>query len=86
MFIFEKPEDCQRIIQRKPWTVHRHLLVLIEWDPRLAEEELDFFMECFWIQINGLPPNQICPENAEKIASFLFINLEEMDDTIYTRE
>ncbi|KAK3016156.1 hypothetical protein RJ639_005458 [Escallonia herrerae] len=55
-------------------------LVVRDWPPDLAMKDIEFNLSPFWIQIYGLPLNQITKSNAEKIVEKIRV-LQENDFT-----
>ncbi|KAK2990488.1 hypothetical protein RJ640_004190 [Escallonia rubra] len=61
--------DRDRILKARPWSVMSSHVVVRDWPPHLAMDEIDFSQSPFWIRISGLPPNLMTKSNAEKIGS-----------------
>ncbi|GMI89850.1 hypothetical protein like AT2G17920 [Hibiscus trionum] len=69
LFVFQSLEERLRVLGNRPWAVQDRLLVLKEWLPEVAFEELDFTTEDFRIQVHNLTITLITPKNIKKIGS-----------------
>uniref|UniRef100_A0A803Q247 Reverse transcriptase n=1 Tax=Cannabis sativa TaxID=3483 RepID=A0A803Q247_CANSA len=67
-FFFESEEDCEMIMNRRPWLVNGVLLNLKPW-PIEGEARLsDFEVARFWVEIHGLPTRCLSEINAPIVA------------------
>lgn len=57
----------RRILEGIPWAINNQLPSLQVWDPHLKLQEIDFSSCSFWLQVHGLPLNQMRRQNAERI-------------------
>lgn len=54
-FSFDKEEDYNRVLKRRPWMILGHLLLLDIWKPKLTLEEVELSWSPYWAQFHGLP-------------------------------
>ncbi|KAK2990333.1 hypothetical protein RJ640_003605 [Escallonia rubra] len=66
---FNHEWDRKRIMDSRPWSIMNSHLVVREWPPNCAIEDVQFDYSPFWVRILGLPPNQMTKNNAVKIGS-----------------
>jgi hypothetical protein len=55
LFEFEEEADKQKVMAGRPWSYDRTLLILNEFDGRLAPDQLDFTLSPIWVQIHNMP-------------------------------
>lgn len=67
MFKVFQRSHAERILQQGPWNVRGFLLILKPWPPELAFEEVELTIYPFWIQVHGLPLQNMTAINAIKI-------------------
>ncbi|XP_050212482.1 uncharacterized protein LOC126664241 [Mercurialis annua] len=71
-------EDYDMVLEERPWCIHSQLVNVKEWPSDIPMSDVDFTTSPFWIQMKGLPPNQINEENGLLIAG-LFHRFLELD-------
>jgi hypothetical protein len=54
-----------------PWNIKGALLVVKPWPPKLSIEEVNFSTCVFWVQVHGLPLQNLTTVNAIKIGKFI---------------
>jgi hypothetical protein len=47
--------DKQKVMARRRWSYNRTLLILSDFDGRLALSQMDFTVSPIWIQIHNMP-------------------------------
>ena len=57
----------QQAFYKRPWTIKGAHLILKEWSPDLAWDEVDFNWPMFWIQVHGVPRSWKSKENLKLI-------------------
>ncbi|KAJ4844060.1 hypothetical protein Tsubulata_029251 [Turnera subulata] len=78
LFIFESEEDKQRVLQEAFSSAFKNI-IFKEWPHDKALKDINFAKgPACWIQVHGLPPNQMTKENAKKIGA-MFAGLVEFD-------
>jgi hypothetical protein len=72
-FLFANPlqSHVDRILQQGPWNIRGSLLLLQPWSPDLALEEVELHLCPFWIQLHGLPTQNMTLRNANRIGKVL---------------
>lgn len=55
---------AKEVLDKSPWFVMNHLLNLQRWGEGVAFDKIDFSKAPFWIQIHGLPREDVNPQNA----------------------
>lgn len=70
-FVFGFKKNKDRIFERRSWIFIGAILILKEWSEELALQEIKFDSTAFFVQIHGLPPKWLIPNNAEKIGNQL---------------
>jgi hypothetical protein len=71
LFGISKPEHVQSILDQGPWNVRGSLLLLKPWSPDLALDEVNLNLCSFWVQVHGLPGQNMAAVNAVIIAQRL---------------
>ncbi|KAL0014282.1 hypothetical protein SO802_001351 [Lithocarpus litseifolius] len=66
-FCFHHETDLQNAFNRRPWSIRGGHLVLKQWSPSLAWQEVSFSSSTFWVQVHGLPELWKSPENIRKL-------------------
>ncbi|GMP72413.1 hypothetical protein CsSME_00030462 [Camellia sinensis var. sinensis] len=69
LFQFDDLEDRLRVLQEAPWSVMRSLLVLQPLPLGKAIDELDFRWSPFWVQVHGLPLDEMTRAHREVIGN-----------------
>jgi hypothetical protein len=67
LFKFSKKEHLSRIQKFTTWNVNGSLLTLQQWSPKATMDELSSNLSPFWIQIHGLPLENMTIKNAVAI-------------------
>jgi hypothetical protein len=55
LFEFEKEDDMRRVKEGRPWSFDTQILVLNDFDGRIAPSKMDFTWSPFWIQVHDVP-------------------------------
>nr|POE50547.1 hypothetical protein CFP56_00011 [Quercus suber] len=71
IFSFAHEAKLRRAWDRRPWIVKGDPLILKCFNSNLSIAEVDFSTTEFWIQVHGLPLNQVSTENLLKIGSLV---------------
>jgi len=71
LFGISNPEHVQTILDQGPWNVRGSLLLLKPWSPDLALDEVNLNLCSFWVQVHGLPGQNMAAVNAVIIAQRL---------------
>lgn len=58
-----------------PWNVKGALMVIKPWPPELTIDEVDLSSCAFWVQVHGLPLQNLTAVNAIKISKFIGIEV-----------
>ena len=69
IFGFELESDMQQVFYKWPWTIKGAHLILKEWCPDLAWDEVDFNWSTFWIQVHGVPRSWKSKDNLVHIGT-----------------
>jgi hypothetical protein len=70
------PDHVDRILHRGPWNIRGSLLLLQQWSPELAIAEVELTKCAFWIQVHGLPRQNMTVRNAIRIGKAIGSLLE----------
>jgi hypothetical protein len=70
------PDHVDRILHRGPWNIRGSLLLLQQWSPELALAEVELSHCAFWIQVHGLPRQNMTVRNAIMIGKAIGSLLE----------
>lgn len=70
-FIFNFPdaETPCRILVNAPWNILGQVLILKQWCPQVAIQEVEYSYTPYWIQIHGMPLELFSKENAGRAGS-----------------
>jgi len=71
LFGISNQEHVQTILDQGPWNVRGSLLLLKPWSPDLALDEVNLNLCSFWVQVHGLPGQNMAAVNAVIIAQRL---------------
>jgi hypothetical protein len=71
LFGISNQEHIQTILDQGPWNVRGSLLLLKPWSPDLALDEVNLNLCSFWVQVHGLPCQNMAAVNAVIIAQRL---------------
>jgi hypothetical protein len=55
LFEFSDQEDKMRVLNGRPWSFDRQILVLNEFDGSTLPSQLEFNYSPFWIQVHDMP-------------------------------
>jgi hypothetical protein len=55
LFEFTDEAEKRRILEGRPWTYDRQMLVLNEYDGRTPPSQLEFKQSPFWVQVHDMP-------------------------------
>jgi hypothetical protein len=55
LFEFKDVGDMRRVLEGRPWSYDRHILVLNEFDGSTAPSQMTFKHSPFWVQIHDMP-------------------------------
>lgn len=66
-FTFSHLDDVDYVMSNRLWTIHNILLVIHEWPPNLAFEELALNESPFWVHVLCLSPNVMSPPDITSI-------------------
>jgi hypothetical protein len=55
LFEFEEDGDKRKVMAGRPWSYDRTLLILNEFDGRLAPSQMEFSCSPIWVQIHNMP-------------------------------
>ena len=77
LFTFDNQIDLERVLDTKPWSFDKHLMILHRYDKEVDVSEIDFNMVTFWIQVHDLPVHFRIRTVAEKICGLVDKNTEE---------
>jgi hypothetical protein len=64
-------DHLDRILRFGPWNVKGSLLLLQQWSPDLAIAEVELTQCLFWVQVHGLPRQNMTTNNVIKIGKGL---------------
>lgn len=79
LFTFKSASARNRVWNRRPWTINKSHLFLIEWKPEGVLQDISFDFTIFWVQIKAFPLQFMTKKNAEMIGS-LFNKLLRFED------
>jgi hypothetical protein len=71
LFKFSKQEHIDKILKCPTWNVNGCLLILTLWSPKATMKELSSTTAPFWIQIHGMPLENMTIKNAVAIGKGL---------------
>jgi hypothetical protein len=55
LFEFEDGDDMRRVLDSRPWSYDRQMLVLTEFDGTVTASQIGFSHSPFWVQIHDMP-------------------------------
>jgi hypothetical protein len=55
LFEFEEVDDMRRVLDGRPWSFDRQLIVLTEFDGKTPPAQMAFKHSLFWVQVHDLP-------------------------------
>lgn len=69
-----------KIMDNGPWNVKGALMVVKPWPPELSIDEVDLSSCAFWVQVHGLPFQNLTAVNAIKIGKFISIKVLDVEN------
>ena len=54
LFVFDNTMEVDRVLQSKPWTFDKHLVVMERYSTNSSVDELKLDRTSFWVQVHGL--------------------------------
>ncbi|KAJ4847899.1 hypothetical protein Tsubulata_039500 [Turnera subulata] len=78
VFHFSSIAEKERVIAGSPWSFGGFMLCLKEWPTSVELEAVEFDHVEMWVQVFGLPPNQMTRRKAAMIGT-LFASIVEVD-------
>ena len=67
LFIFDNPEDVDRVISSEPWSFNKHLVVVQKYDINVPIQDACFNKASFWVQVHDIPFRYMTTEIVEDI-------------------
>jgi hypothetical protein len=55
LFEFEEVDDLQRVLDGRPWSFDRQILVINEFDGKTPPAHMAFKQSLFWVQVHDMP-------------------------------
>jgi hypothetical protein len=55
LFEFTDNDDKERVLDGRPWSYDRHILVLNEFDGCIPPSQMEFAHSPFWVQVHDMP-------------------------------
>ena len=71
LFTFDNKEDVDRILEGKPWSFDKHLVVMSQYENESPLEDIKFEKSKLWVQVHGILIKYMTIEPAKKICSVL---------------
>lgn len=71
VFDFENENDLERVLEHKPWTYDKHLVVFQRVDESIVVSSLSFSETTFWVQVHSLPIKSMTPKVGKTLGSSL---------------
>jgi hypothetical protein len=78
LFEFGEDDDMRRVLDGRPWSFDRHILVLKEFDGSIPPMQMEFLHSPFWVQVHDMPFLCMTKSIGAKIAMSMGI-WEELD-------
>lgn len=69
LFTFEEIVDARSVIYKGPWYVMNKIVSLQQWNPVMALKEIEFSKVFFWVNIKGLPLENMNDKSVRKLLS-----------------
>jgi hypothetical protein len=82
LFTISSEDLVAKIMDNGPWNVKGALMVVKPWPPELTIDEVDLTSCSFWVQVHGLPLQNLTVVNVIKIEKFIgleVLNVENGD-------
>ena len=67
LFVFDNPNDIERILKNQPWSFDKHLVMLQRYSTDCPIRDLVFSKTLFWVQVHDIPIWYMTKEVAENI-------------------
>ena len=67
LFVFDNPNDIERILKNQPWSFDKHLVMLQRYNTDCSVRDLVFSKTLFWVQVHDIPIWYMTKEVAENI-------------------
>ena len=67
LFTFDNQTNIEQVLNAKPWSFDKHLMVLHRYDKEVDVLDIDFNMVTFWIQVHDIPIRFLTRVVVEKI-------------------
>ncbi|KAF4400842.1 hypothetical protein G4B88_004385 [Cannabis sativa] len=88
-FFFDSEEDCQMVMERRPWLVNGVLLNLRPWPIEGEVCLAEFEVARFWVEFHGLPTRCLSEDNApilaKKVGTFVKTDGRRKEDVVRRR-
>lgn len=84
LFIFDNPEDIDKVISSEPWSFDKHLVVVQKYDISVLIQDACFNKASFWVQVHDIPFRYMTKEIAKDICGS--IGEVNRQDHIYRRK
>jgi hypothetical protein len=55
LFEFEEVDDLRRVLEGRPWSFDRQMLVINEFDGKTPPAQMAFKHSPFWVQVHDMP-------------------------------
>jgi hypothetical protein len=55
LFEFTDKDDKERVLEGRPWSFDRHILVLNDFDGSIPPSQMEFTHSPFWVQVHDMP-------------------------------
>ena len=67
LFVFDNPNDIERILKNQPWSFDKHLVTLQRYSTDCPVRDLVFSKTLSWVQVHDIPIRYMTKEVAENI-------------------
>ena len=71
LFVFDNPNDIERILKNQPWSFDKHLVMLQRYSTDCPMRDLVFSKTLFWVQVHDIPIRYMTKEVAENICDIV---------------
>nr|DAD49187.1 TPA_asm: hypothetical protein HUJ06_019124 [Nelumbo nucifera] len=69
VFIFDKEEDMQRVLNGGPWFIHLSWMLIAKWREGLVWEKIKLWHQNLWVQLINAPRSHIFEKNCKLLVS-----------------
>ena len=83
LFTFDNREDVDRILEGKPWSFDKHLVVMSRYKNESLIQDIKFDKTKLWVQVHGIPIKYMTIEAAKKICSVMGEVFTPTDPNLY---